>query len=60
MRFHPRALVVTMVAGLILWLAVDIRVGIAAILALTTIDAFSFLIPLGFFQGRSERAETKD
>jgi hypothetical protein len=59
MQFHPKALLATLAAGVILWLAVEVRVGVAAILALTVVDAFAFLTPIGFLQGSSERSEPK-
>jgi hypothetical protein len=33
MQFHPRALLATLAAGVILWLAIEVRVGVAAVLA---------------------------
>jgi hypothetical protein len=58
MQFHPKALLATLGAGVILWLAIEVRVGVAAILALTVLDAFSFLTPIGFCQGSTRRSET--
>jgi hypothetical protein len=59
MQFHPKALLVTLAAGVILWLAINVRFGVAAVLALAALDAFGFLTPIGFFQGSTERSETK-
>jgi hypothetical protein len=57
-RFHPKALFATVAAGAILWLAVNVWVGVAAILALTLIDVFSFLTPMGFFHGGYQSSKT--
>jgi len=57
MKFHPRGLlVVAAVAGVWL-LALDMRWGIAAVLAATTIDAYSFLTP---FIGRPLRDDKRN
>ncbi len=59
MQFHPNALLATGVAVVILALAINVKLGIAAVIAVAIIDAFSFLTPMGFFQGRDEGSKTK-
>ena len=51
MRFYPKAffkaLVILSAFGTLLLLGMDPSLGIIAILAVTVIDALSFLLPLG-------------
>jgi len=54
MRLHPKGLLVVAAFAVLLMFAVDVRVGIAAIVAGTVIDALSFALPLGL-GGRRER-----
>ena len=44
-RFHPKGLVVAACVAAIWLLALDVRWGIGAVLAVAVIDAFSFLAP---------------
>ena len=46
MKFHPKALLAVVGVALVLMVASDVRLGIAAIVALTAIDALSFLAPV--------------
>ena len=52
MKFYPRGLLVLAAVATVWLLALDMHWGIAAILAATAIDAFSFLTP---FIGRPLR-----
>jgi hypothetical protein len=56
MKFHPKGLLVVGAVAAVWLLALDLRWGIAAILAATVIDAFSFLTP---FIGRPLRDDDK-
>jgi hypothetical protein len=56
MKFHPKGLLVLAAVAAVWLLALDMRWGIAAILAVAAIDAYSFLTP---FLGRSLRDDDK-
>jgi hypothetical protein len=56
MTFHPKGLLVLAAVAAVWLLALDMRWGIAAILAATVIDAYSFLTP---FIGRPQRDDDK-
>jgi hypothetical protein len=66
MRFHPkaffRALVILSAFGTLLQLGMDPTLGIIAILAVTVVDALSFLLPLGMGigGGDSNRGKRND
>jgi hypothetical protein len=47
MNFHPRVLLVVALFAVLLMVAVDLRLGIAAVVAWAGIDAFSILPMLG-------------
>jgi hypothetical protein len=51
MRFHPKGLLVVAALAAMVMLAVDVRWGIAAIVAGTVIDWLSFALPLGLGRG---------
>ena len=52
MRFHPKGLLVVGAFAVLVLTAVDVRLGVGAILACTVIDAWSFVAPLAFGRGR--------
>jgi hypothetical protein len=54
-RFHPKALAFFVAFIVLVLLAIDVRLGVAAILATTVIDSLSFLGPLFSGRGRSRR-----
>ena len=47
MRFHPKAFFILSAFGTLLLLGMDPSLGVIAILAVTVVDALSFLLPLG-------------
>ena len=47
MRFHPKGLFAVAAFAVLVMLAVDVRISIAAIVAWTVIDFLSFALPLG-------------
>jgi len=65
-RFHPkaliRALIVASAFATLLLLGMDPKAGVVAILAIATVDALSFLLPLGLASrrrgGARERGES--
>ena len=52
MRFHAKGLLAVAAFAVLVMLAVDVRLGIAAIVAATVIDWLSFTLPLGFGRSR--------
>ena len=46
MRFHPKGLLVVAAFAVLVMMAVDVRLGVAAIVACTVVDAWSFVAPL--------------
>ena len=52
MRFHVKGLLVVALFAALVMLAVDVRLGIAAIVAATVIDFLSLALPLGLGQRR--------
>ena len=58
MRFYPkaffRALVILSAFGTLLLLGMNPSLGIIAILAVTVVDALSFLVPLGLKLGADD------
>jgi hypothetical protein len=57
MKFHPRGLLALAAVAAVWLLALDMRWGIAAILAATAIDAYSFVTP---FIGRPLRDDKRN
>ena len=55
MRFHPKGLLVVAAVAVLVLTAVDVRLGVAAIVACTVIDAWSFVAPL--MSGRSRERD---
>jgi hypothetical protein len=55
MRIHPKALLVAAAFGVLILLAVDVRLGVAAIVAGTVIDGVFFVVPLCFGGSRDRR-----
>ena len=51
-RFHLKGLLVVALFAALLMLAVDVRLGIAAIVAAVVIDWLSLALPLGLGQPR--------
>lgn len=47
MRFHVKGLTVAAAFAVLLMIAIDVRLGIAAIIAATVIDWLSLALPLG-------------
>ena len=58
MRFHPKALFVVAAFGVLILLAVDVRLGVAAIVAGTVIDGVFFVVPL-WSGGSRDRRQTE-
>jgi hypothetical protein len=56
MRFHPKGLLVVAAFAVLLMFAVDVRVGIAAVVAGAVIDALSFALPLALGGTRERRS----
>ena len=52
MRFHPKGLLAVGAFALLVMLAADVRLGIAAIVAGTLIDWLSMALPLGIGRSR--------
>ena len=57
MRFHAKGLLVVAAFAVLVMLAVDVRLGIAAIVAGTVIDWLSLTLPLGFGRSRDRRLD---
>ena len=55
MKFHPKALLAVVGVAVVLMVAIDVRLGIAAIVAFTAVDALSFLAPLIFGPSRFKK-----
>jgi hypothetical protein len=55
MRFHVNALPAALLFAGLLLLAVDARLGVAAIAAGAIVDWLSFALPLGLGRGRDRR-----
>ena len=55
-RFHLKGLAVVALFAALVMLAVDVRLGIAAIVAAAVIDWLSFALPLGLGQWRDRRS----
>jgi hypothetical protein len=55
-RFHLKGLLVVALFAAVVMLAVDVRLGIAAIVAAAVIDWLSLALPLGLGQGRDRRS----
>jgi hypothetical protein len=51
-RFHLKGFLVVALFAAVVMLAVDVRLGIAAIVAAAVIDWLSLALPLGLGQGR--------
>lgn len=58
MTFHPKGLLAVVAFALLLTVAGDTRLGIAALAAYIAIDALAFLAPL-FGSGRTDQSGTK-
>jgi hypothetical protein len=56
MRFHLKGLMVAAAFAVLLMFAIDVRVGIGAIIAATAIDWLSFALPLGLGRIRDRRS----
>ena len=56
MRFHPKGLLALVVFLALVALGIDLRWGIAAILAMTALDALSLLAPF-FHSSRDRRSD---
>jgi hypothetical protein len=57
MRFHSKGLLVVAAFAVLIMLAIDVRSGIAAIVAGTVIDWLSLALPLGLGRGRDRRVD---
>jgi hypothetical protein len=57
MRFHLKGLLVVAAVAVLVMLAVDVRWGIAAIVAGTVIDWLSLALPLGLGRRRDRRLD---
>jgi hypothetical protein len=57
MRFHPKGLLVVAAFAVLIMLAIDVRLGIAAIVAGTVIDWLSLALPLGLGRSRDRRVD---
>ena len=57
MRFRVKGLLVAAAFAVLLMLAIDVRVGIAAIIAATVIDWLSLALPLGLGRVRDRRSD---
>ena len=55
MRFHAKGFLVAAAFAVLLMIAIDVRLGIAAIIAATVIDWLSLALPLG--PGRNRRPD---
>ena len=55
-RFHLKGLLVVALFAALVMLAVDVRLGVAAIVAAVVIDWLSLALPLGLGQGRDRRS----
>jgi hypothetical protein len=55
-RFHLKGLLIVALFAALVMLAVDVRLGIAAIVAAAVIDWLSLALPLGLGQGRDRRS----
>jgi len=56
-RFHPKGLLVVAAFVVLVMLAIDVRLGIAAIVAGTVIDWLFLALPLGLGRSRDRRLE---
>jgi hypothetical protein len=56
MRFHAKGLLVVAAFAVLVMLAVDVRWGVAAIVAGAAIDWLSLALPLGLGRSRDRRA----
>jgi hypothetical protein len=56
MRFQPKGLLVVAAFAILVMFAVDLRLGMAAIVAGTIIDWLSFALPLGAGSTRERRS----
>jgi len=57
MRFHAKGLLVVAAFAVLVMLAVDVRLGIAAVVAGTVIDGLSLTLPLGLGRRRDRRLD---
>ena len=57
MRIHPKGLLVVAAFVVLVMLAVDVRLGIAAIVAATVVDWLSLALPLGLGRSRDHRRD---
>lgn len=55
-RFHLKGFLVVALFAVLVMLAIDVRLGIAAILAAAVIDWLSLALPLGLGQRRDRRS----
>jgi len=57
MRFHVKGLTVAAAFAVLLMVAIDVRLGIAAIIAATVVDWLSLALPLGLGRVQNRRPD---